>query len=689
MLDPIDTLIVEDSADDAELAVRALRGAGLEPRPLRVETTEHLEQALRESTWDLVISDFSLPKMDAREALKLVRQVDPDVPFIIVSGTIGEERAVAAMRAGAQDYILKGEGLERLPPAVEREVREAANRRRRRAAEVARREAEQEVRILASIVESSADAMISMTLEGKVLSWNQGAENAFGCSAGEMMGAGCMRVVHERRQAQMSDALARVARGESVAGQETTGLRRDGTSIDLSVTISPIYDEGGRVIGASTVARDITDRKRVESRLAYLADHDLLTGLYNRRRFDEELTREIPLAQRSEQGGAAIVLGLDNFTLVNDTLGHHAGDELIRRVAGLLSEALDDVDIFARIGGDEFAILLREGPAEVVARELLDAVKEEPLVGGEQPVRVTASVGIAPLGGADLSAEELLMRADVAMHEAKDGSGDSVATFEPARHRRELMGERLQMVERIRSAIDAGSFSVYSQPILDVGADVISQHELLVRMLDEDGGVISPADFLPIAERFGLIVAIDRWMVLRAIELVAEQSERGRRICVEVNLSAGSMVDADLFNEIERAIQESAIDPAQLIFEVTETTAIENLGDAKRLAERLIQLGCRFALDDFGAGFGSFYYLKHLPFDFLKIDGDFIRRLPVNPTDQSMVEAIVQVCHQLGKRTIAEFVEDQATLDLLREYGVDFAQGYHIGRPMPAAEIFS
>jgi len=633
MLDPIDTLIVEDSADDAELAVRALRGAGLEPRPLRVETTEHLEQALRESTWDLVISDFSLPKMDAREALKLVRQVDPDVPFIIVSGTIGEERAVAAMRAGAQDYILKGEGLERLPPAVEREVREAANRRRR--------------------------------------------------------GAGCMRVVHERRQAQMSDALARVARGESVAGQETTGLRRDGTSIDLSVTISPIYDEGGRVIGASTVARDITDRKRVESRLAYLADHDLLTGLYNRRRFDEELTREIPLAQRSEQGGAAIVLGLDNFTLVNDTLGHHAGDELIRRVAGLLSEALDDVDIFARIGGDEFAILLREGPAEVVARELLDAVKEEPLVGGEQPVRVTASVGIAPLGGADLSAEELLMRADVAMHEAKDGSGDSVATFEPARHRRELMGERLQMVERIRSAIDAGSFSVYSQPILDVGADVISQHELLVRMLDEDGGVISPADFLPIAERFGLIVAIDRWMVLRAIELVAEQSERGRRICVEVNLSAGSMVDADLFNEIERAIQESAIDPAQLIFEVTETTAIENLGDAKRLAERLIQLGCRFALDDFGAGFGSFYYLKHLPFDFLKIDGDFIRRLPVNPTDQSMVEAIVQVCHQLGKRTIAEFVEDQATLDLLREYGVDFAQGYHIGRPMPAAEIFS
>jgi diguanylate cyclase (GGDEF)-like protein/PAS domain S-box-containing protein len=688
MGDRIDTLIVEDSPDDAELAVRALRGAGLDVDHLRVETIESLDEALRDREWDLVISDFSLPKMDARKALELVRRVDPDVPFIIVSGTIGEERAVAAMRAGAQDYILKGEGLERLPPAVEREVREASNRRHRRQADEARREAEQEVRILASIVESSADAMISMTLRGEVLSWNRGAENAFGYSAGEMMGAGCMRIVHERQQAQMSDALARVARGESVAGQETTGLRRDGTSIDLSVTISPIYDEGGRVIGASTVARDITDRKRVESRLAYLADHDLLTGLYNRRRFDEELTREIPLAQRSEHGGAALVLGLDNFKLLNDTLGHHTGDELLRRVAELLSETLDDVDIVARVGGDEFAILLREGSPERVARELLDAIKGEPLVGGEQPVRITASVGIAPLAGA-VTSEELLTHADLAMYEAKDDGGDSLAVFEPTRHRRELLGERLQMAERIRRAIDEGSFEVYCQPILDVTADAVSQHELLVRMLDEEGGVISPADFLPIAERFGLIVAIDRWMVLRAIELVAEQSEQGRRICVEVNLSAGSMVDADLFNEIERAIGESGIDPAQLIFEVTETTAIENLGDAKRLAERLIQLGCRFALDDFGAGFGSFYYLKHLPFDFLKIDGDFIRRLPVNPTDQSMVEAIVQVCHQLEKRTIAEFVEDQATLDLLREYGVDFAQGYHVGRPESAAKTFA
>ena len=680
----IAALIVEDSADDAELAVRALRTAGLEPQPLRVETMEHLNEALEERAWDLVISDFSLPQMNATAALERVREVDPDVPFIIVSGTIGEERAVAAMRAGAHDYVLKGEGLERLAPAVERELREAENRRRRRAEEVARREAEQEVRNLAAIVESSADAMISLGVDGAILSWNAGAEATFGHPAAEIVGKSVMAIVPDDRKEQMAETLARIAEGSSLRDVETVGLHRDGTRLDVSVTVSPIYDDADRVVAASTVARDITDRKRSESRLAFLSDHDPLTGLFNRHRFDQELTREISLAQRYESGGAALALGLDNFKLVNDTLGHQAGDELLRRVADLLSRA--NVDTLARIGGDEFAIFLRNSNPEEGARKLLEIVKEQPLVKGTRRIRVTASIGIAPLTGEEVTSEELLAQANLAMYEAKDSGGDSFTLFEPERRQREQMGERLHMADRIRSAISEGSFLVYCQPILSVGDGTVSQYELLVRMRDGDD-VIAPDRFLPTADRFGLIEEIDQWMVTRAIELLTEQRAQGREICFEVNLSARSMGDAALFARIEKAITRADILPRQLIFEVTETTAIENIAEARQLSERLIELGCRFALDDFGAGFGSFYYLKYLPFDYLKIDGDFIRNLPTNLIDQSMVEATVQVCHRLGKQVIAEYVEDEETLEILRGYGVDFAQGYHIGRPIPVEDV--
>lgn len=681
---PINTLFVEDSADDAERVVRALRGGGLDPSHLRVETPEQLRRALQGRTWDLVISDFSLPQMSAGAALELVREFDPDVPFIIVSGTTGEERAVAAMRAGAQDYLLNGEGLARLVPAVKREIREATDRRNRRKEEEARKEAEQAVRNLAAIVESSPDAMISVTPEGTILSWNPGAEAIFGYSAEEMVGASAIRIVPGEYRERLAETLARISEGQSLRDLESVGSHRDGTSLDVSVTISPIRGDRGEVVAASVVARDIGDRKRTESRLAYLADHDLLTGLFNRSRFDQELAREISLAGRYD-GGAAMVLGLDNFKLVNDTQGHHVGDELIRRVGELLSKA--DVDTVARIGGDEFAIFVRDQDPGAVAHELLDTIKGQPLVSAPEPTRITASLGVAPVTSAETSSEELLAQANLAMYEAKDRGGDSFTVFEPARRRREQMGERLHMAERIRSAIAEGSFAVHCQPILAVESNTVSQYELLVRMLDNGGDPISPAAFLPTANRFGLIEEIDEWMVMRAIELVADHRAQGRELCVEVNLSARSMGNRSLFDRIEDAIRSSGIPAEQLIFEVTETTAIENMNEARQLSERLIELGCRFALDDFGAGFGSFYYLKYLPFDFLKIDGDFIRRLPSNITDQSMVEATVQVCHRLEMQVIAEFVEDEETLELLRSYGVDFAQGFHIGRPVPVEHI--
>jgi EAL domain-containing protein (putative c-di-GMP-specific phosphodiesterase class I) len=250
------------------------------------------------------------------------------------------------------------------------------------------------------------------------------------------------------------------------------------------------------------------------------------------------------------------------------------------------------------------------------------------------------------------------------------------------------MEERLNWVERIREALDKDLFVLYCQPILDISTDRVSQYELLIRMLDKDGTVIPPAAFLGTAERFGLITEIDKWVVKKAIRLIAAQRRKGNELRLEVNLSGVSVCDPDLPDLIEREIAATGIDPSSLILEVTETAAIDNMDEARKFAGRLANLGCRFALDDFGTGFGSFYYLKHLPLDYVKIDGEFIQSLPHNLTDQLVVKAMVQVAEGLVEQTIAEFVGDDETVALLQEYGVNYAQGYHIGRPQPVSEVW-
>ena len=252
------------------------------------------------------------------------------------------------------------------------------------------------------------------------------------------------------------------------------------------------------------------------------------------------------------------------------------------------------------------------------------------------------------------------------------------------------MRARLTWSEKIRDALEQDRLTLFQQPILDLRTNTINRHELLLRMVGDDGDLIAPASFLYIAEQFGLIGDIDRWVCARALELLAARQREGNRdLAIEVNLSGLSITDPVVTDYLESEVRNSGVDATGLVFEVTETAAIVNIDKARQFAARMARLGCSFALDDFGAGFGSFYYLKHLPFDFLKIDGDFIRRLPVSKADRLTVEAIVQIARGLGKQTIAEFVGDDATVEVLREFGVDFAQGYHVGRPVPISETWS
>jgi diguanylate cyclase (GGDEF)-like protein/PAS domain S-box-containing protein len=563
-------------------------------------------------------------------------------------------------------------------PAVAAAIRDVSERERM----------VREQQTMAAVVESSFDAILAMGLDGRISTWNPAAQRMAGHSPEAVIGEPCSRLFPADHHAEAERLLVRACAGERVEQHETVWLDASGRLLDVSLTVSPVLDAARATVGFSAIARDITERRRFEAQLRYLADHDALTGLLNRRRLEEELERLVALSARYSEPVALLVLDLDHFKYVNDTLGHAAGDELIRTAAHALRDRLRDTDVLARLGGDEFAVALPHTSGEearVIGGSLLEALRRAEVVAGGRVVRCTASIGLAALRAGEKTAADLMTRADLAMYVAKDRGRDQLAVSRPSDQAR--MATRIGWEQRIREALAQGRFRLHAQPIVALSSGRVCQDELLLRMDDGKGDLVPPNAFLGVAERTGLIVDIDRWVAREAIRLASTGpwSASGRKL--EVNLSGRSIDDPELPDLIEAELAAHGTDPRKLVFEVTETAAIANMDDAVRFARRLTQAGCGFALDDFGTGFGSFYYLKHLPLDYVKIDGDFIRDLPRAETDQLMVEAIVQISHGLGLQTIAEFVGDAETVDLLRAYRVDFGQGYHLGRPLPVAPV--
>jgi diguanylate cyclase (GGDEF)-like protein len=391
--------------------------------------------------------------------------------------------------------------------------------------------------------------------------------------------------------------------------------------------------------------------------------------------------------RRYGSGGALVLLDLDHFKYVNDTLGHAVGDQVIARVAAVLARRLRDTDVLARLGGDEFAALLpRATPATArhVAEDLLEVLRGERIaIPGSSMRTVTASIGVAMFeAGEDLRGEDVLVNADLAMYDAKEAGRNQVAVHVAGEHAQARMQGRITWAERIRVAIDEDRFAHVAQPIVNLRTGAVTQFEVLLRMRDEDGQLIAPSAFLATAERLGMIQQIDAITVARAIRAVAAHRDApGPAPGVEINLSGASMGDPAMLHTIERELHESGLDPGRVIFEITETAAIANIGRARQFSDQLAKLGCRFALDDFGAGFGSFYYLKHVHFDVLKIDGEFVRDCCTTHTDRLIIQSVVGIARGLGTQTIAEHVGDADTVALLRELGVSHGQGFHLGRP--------
>lgn len=454
----------------------------------------------------------------------------------------------------------------------------------------------------------------------------------------------------------------------------------------------PVRDRENRFIGHLWIYEDITRERQTAEQLVYLAERDALTGLYNRHRFQQELARTMLDSDRHQLQCAVMFFDLDEFKTINDSYGHRAGDALLIRVASAIGTLVRRNEVLARLGGDEFAILLpsvQGNEAEVLAERVVRAVAQIPFRFEGQNLRLTASLGIAYYPGQAADADDLVARADIAMYQAKDAGKNTWRVFRADTEADTEMRTRLSWGERISNALDKGLFELHFQGVYRAEDGTLSHLEALIRMNDErnTGQLIMPGHFIQVAEKSGRILDIDRWVIR---ETLRRLNENPAIPSIALNLSGRSLSEPGLPQYIGDELRQAGVNPRRLIIEITETSAVSDLHDAQRMIEALRQLGCGVYLDDFGVGFASFAYLKHLHVDAIKIDGIFIRDLPSDSDNQVFVQAMVSVALGLGKSVVAEYVEDGPTLALLRQFGVDLVQGYFLDRPIldhPALQI--
>jgi diguanylate cyclase (GGDEF)-like protein/PAS domain S-box-containing protein len=451
----------------------------------------------------------------------------------------------------------------------------------------------------------------------------------------------------------------------------------------LRLNGAPVYHDQ-EFKGYRGTARDITKLKQDEKRMVILANQDHLTGLANRRRFLQDLSYEIRRIERQSQLGVLLLIDLDHLKLVNDTAGHAAGDQIIVQVAGLLKRASREQDFIARISGDEFAVAytaMDERQGMDKAKDLLDRINAlKPRYGG-RVLNITASIGLVTFPQQGKVPVELMAKADAAICAAKNSGRNRVHHYDETDMMRERMDNQMVWKDRLLDTIERDTLVLVFQPIMGVTSNKVHHYEVLVRMRDTDGSLIAPGKFIPAAEQFGLIQQVDRQIVCKAIRQLADLPTGMADVGFSINLSGLSVGRQDMYELIEREVREAGVEPSRITFEITETAACEQLNSAMEFIEKVRQLGCQVSLDDFGVGFSSFSYLKHLRADILKIDGSFIRDIHNNNADQLFVKALVDVARGMGMRTIAEFVENEQVYQRVSALGVDYVQGYYLGKP--------
>ena len=465
-------------------------------------------------------------------------------------------------------------------------------------------------------------------------------------------------------------------------------ISKNGAEYAIENSAAPICDHSGNTVGSVLVFRNVTHIRNMSRKMEFQATHDSLTGLINRREFEQQLKNAVQSAREENHQHALCYLDLDQFKVVNDTCGHIAGDQLLRELAKLMPHSIRASDCLARLGGDEFGVLMFDCPlkqAEKVADSLRTAIKDFHFSWDRKTFDIGVSIGLVPINKDSGSLQDILRCADSSCYIAKDLGRNRVHIYTPDDYELVKRHGEMQWLTRIQNAIDENRFQLALQTIQATHPDNELPHkEILLRMQDPDGNVIPPMSFIPAAERYDVMSTLDRWVINTAFQMIHDEHRRNKRDCIyNINLSGQTLCDTEILNYIRAQVDKFSIPPEYICFEITETAVIANLSLAIDFISAMKLIGCKFALDDFGSGLSSFSYLKKLPVDFLKIDGEFVRDILSDPMDRAIVVAINNIGHEMGLKTVAEYVENASILALLKEIGVDYVQGYGIDKPHP------
>jgi diguanylate cyclase (GGDEF)-like protein/PAS domain S-box-containing protein len=666
----IRVLFIEDSKVDVELTVLELDQDGFDVSWERVELEGDVKQALSLRRPQVILADFSMPGFSGMEALRLARVTAPDVPFIFVSGTIGEERAIEAIRLGATDYVLK-DNLRRLGTSVRRALSEAVERGRARTAE------EERARLV-EILEATSDCVSMSDPAGRVIYLNAAGRKLIGLA--ESAGAGGqMSEIHPPWARELIEREGRPAAARAGSWHAETAIKgADGTDIPVSQVIIAHRGPEGEIRFFSTIARDIRERKAYEAQLQYLAHHDALTGLPNRALLGDRALQAMAHAKRGGRPTALLVVDLDRFKLVNEGYSHAAGDALLRLVAERLRGAVREGDTVARLGADEFGVLATDlaRPDDVltVVRKIQDSMRS-PFLLDRRELHITVSIGasIFPRDGEEF--DILLSNADAAMQRVKAEGRNGFQFYAQAMTRQAT--DRLELESELRLALERGDLELHYQPQVVFANGRIIGAEALMRWQHQGRGWISPLQFVPIAEESDLIYPLGEFALVQSCRQVKNWDDAGYRpLRIAVNVSARQFRDPGFVETVERALRAAELDPGRLDLELTEGILVEKREEAVAILKRLKALGVQIAVDDFGTGYSSLSYLSRLPIDCLKIDRSFVNRVNEHGHDAAIAQAVISLAHSLGLRVVAEGVETAEQMGFLSAHGCDEGQGY-------------
>lgn len=705
----IRVLFVDDSPTVRVSYRRLLRSNGYETDTAAC-VKEGYEKAI-EKNYDIAIIDYFLPDGTGDE---LCQQLNANaqtnrIACAIITGTYHDKVIKDSLDAGAVECMFKNEANELFLARIA-----SMSRMKRIMLAI-----EKDHKRLEGILSSVGDGVYGLNSRGLISFINPAAKAILGFDEQDrLIGMSPFSLFHnttvDGKSVSEQDCALQVAygTGQELIAKETVFKHKDGKHITVECTVFPLQIDG-ELEGSVVAFRDVTVRKLLEDELKWQATHDSLTKLANRYYFEEQLRNEVTRVKRSQEKSALLYLDLDRFKYINDTAGHAAGDKLLVEVASQLSTRLRASDTLARIGGDEFAIILRNVGQEQATegaeafRTLLEKLKF--YYEGKSYV-INVSIGVVMLSEQMQSHGEALANADLACFIAKGQGKNNVHLFVGDTDEKALMDKDLGWSVRLKEALENNLFVLHYQPIVpldsidyhaeNTNVNVVQQaslnyeennvkhYEVLLRLKDSRGQLIAPDAFLPTAERFNMMVEIDKWVICSAIERLANLESMNSEVVLSINLSAQSLEDKGVAEFVKKITDQYSIDPSRLLFEITENSAIANLDAANRLIRKLRQLGCQFALDDFGRGFCSFSHLKFLPVDYIKIDGIFIRGILHDSIDRAIVNSVVQIAHSVGKKTIAEYVENIEVIRTLQGMGVDYVQGYYISRPQSSPETF-